>query len=134
MNSKERTLYLRACETLMIDPFCDLEIAAKMYRILVKKHHPDLGGSEEITKQLNAAYEIFQKYRLDYTPEAPSAESKQAQSSSTTYTPTQSPVRPHDIYMEVMGFDVNVSQLMRWHNERAKKWMEKKAKKKRMRN
>lgn len=42
-------MYFTACKTL--------EELKKQYRDLCRKHHPDLGGDEEVMKQINLEYE-----------------------------------------------------------------------------
>lgn len=48
---------------LHLSPDAPLEIAEAVYRALVKKHHPDLGGNTETMQRLNAAIERIRKER-----------------------------------------------------------------------
>lgn len=48
---------------LHLSPDAPLEIAEAVYRTMVKKHHPDLGGSTETMQRLNAAIERIRKER-----------------------------------------------------------------------
>ena len=43
-----------------------LEELRKQYRDLLKKYHPDNGGSEEITKDINTEYEqlVYSKIKV----------------------------------------------------------------------
>ena len=40
-----------------------IEIVAAVYRALAKRHHPDVGGSEQAMKLINAAYEQLAEKR-----------------------------------------------------------------------
>lgn len=54
-----------------------LEELRKQYKELLKKHHPDNGGSEEATKAINAVYEqLFKVLKNRHESKASGAESK----------------------------------------------------------
>lgn len=44
---------------LQVDPAADPEVIQAAYRVLARKHHPDLVGDEQGMKALNAAWEIL---------------------------------------------------------------------------
>lgn len=44
---------------LQVDPAADLEVIQAAYRVLARRHHPDLSGSDETMKRLNAAWEVL---------------------------------------------------------------------------
>lgn len=44
---------------LGLDPSCTNEEIKYQYRILAHKHHPDMGGDEEIFKRISKAYEVL---------------------------------------------------------------------------
>jgi curved DNA-binding protein CbpA len=44
---------------LQVDPAADLEVIQAAYRVLARRHHPDHSGSDEMMKQLNAAWEVL---------------------------------------------------------------------------
>ena len=51
-----------------------LEQLRKQYRDLLKKYHPDNGGSEEITKEINNEYEqLFKVLKNRHSNESKSA-------------------------------------------------------------
>jgi hypothetical protein len=39
--------------------------AVSAFRAQMRKHHPDMGGDEEMAKKLNVAWESFQKHHFD---------------------------------------------------------------------
>jgi curved DNA-binding protein CbpA len=45
---------------LQVDPRADVEVIQAAYRVLARRFHPDLAGSDEIMKRLNAAWEVLQ--------------------------------------------------------------------------
>lgn len=47
-----------ALRILGLDEKCSKDEIVKVYRKLAKRHHPDVGGSEEMMKRLNEAYNI----------------------------------------------------------------------------
>lgn len=49
------TLY----EELELTPECSIDDIKQQYRTLAKKHHPDLGGDEEVFKRIKLAYEVL---------------------------------------------------------------------------
>lgn len=49
------TLY----DELELTPDCSFEDIKQQYRLLAKKHHPDLGGDEEKFKRIKFAYEVL---------------------------------------------------------------------------
>ncbi len=51
----------QACETLGVSENSSLDEIKTAYRVRVKSTHPDIGGSEEEIKRLNAAYELLMK-------------------------------------------------------------------------
>ena len=46
-------------KTLEVDNRASLVVIKAAYQALIKKNHPDHGGSEEKTKEINAAYEVL---------------------------------------------------------------------------
>jgi len=44
---------------LQVDPAADPDVIQAAYRVLARKHHPDLVGDEQAMKALNAAWEIL---------------------------------------------------------------------------
>jgi curved DNA-binding protein CbpA len=70
--------------TLQVDPSADVEVIRAAYRVLARRYHPDLTGSDAVMKRLNAAWEILgdTTLRTEYnraravtpTPAAPSAQ------------------------------------------------------------
>lgn len=44
---------------LQVDPAADLEVIQAAYRVLARRFHPDLSGSDETMKRLNAAWEVL---------------------------------------------------------------------------
>ena len=63
---------------------------------------------------MNAAWDIFCKYRPSYHHEQPRAEQRQSQQQySHQSSEPNPPTRHHDIYAEVMGFEVNISAIAR---------------------
>jgi len=53
---------------LQVDPAADLEVIQAAYRVLARRYHPDLSGSDEVMKRLNAAWEVLgnAKSRAEY--------------------------------------------------------------------
>ena len=114
MNLSQKTEYLKACSVLQFDPQIEMELAKKFYRALIGQCHPDRGGSVEKSQEVNASWDIFCKYRPYYQHESPHAQSEQSQQ-KYSHQPSQPnpPTRHHDIYAEVMGFEVNISAIAR---------------------
>ncbi len=114
MNLSQKTEYLKACSVLQFDPQIEMELAKKFYRALIGQCHPDRGGSVEKSQEVNASWDIFCKYRPHYQHESPHAQSEQSQQ-KYSHQPSQPnpPTRHHDIYAEVMGFEVNISAIAR---------------------
>ena len=114
MNLSQKTEYLKACSVLQFDPQIEMELAKKFYRALIGQCHPDRGGSVEKSQEVNASWDIFCKYRPHYQYESPHAQSEQSQQ-KYSHQPSQPnpPTRHHDIYAEVMGFEVNISAIAR---------------------
>ena len=114
MNQNQRIDYLKACSVLQFDPQIEIELAKKFYRALIGQCHPDRGGSVEKSQEVNASLDIFCKYRPHYQHESPHAQSEQSQQ-KYSHQPSQPnpPTRHHDIYAEVMGFEVNISAIAR---------------------
>ena len=114
MNLSQKTEYLKACSVLQFDPQIEMELAKKFYRALIGQCHPDRGGSVEKSQEVNASWDIFCKYRPHYQHESPHAQSEQYQQ-KYSHQPSQPnpPTRHHDIYAEVMGFEVNISAIAR---------------------
>jgi curved DNA-binding protein CbpA len=44
---------------LQVDPVADAEVIQAAYRVLARRHHPDLSGDDGAMKRLNAAWEIL---------------------------------------------------------------------------
>lgn len=59
---KPRTELEMAEELFGITPPYTAEKIRHTRNILLKKYHPDLGGSEELTKKINAAYRLLMKH------------------------------------------------------------------------
>ena len=114
MNLSQKTEYLKACSVLQFDPQIEMELAKKFYRALIGQCHPDRGGSVEKSQEVNASWDIFCKYRPHYQHESLHAQSEQSQQ-KYSHQPSQPnpPTRHHDIYAEVMGFEVNISAIAR---------------------
>lgn len=114
MNLSQKTEYLKACSVLQFDPQIEMELAKKFYRALIGQCHPDRGGSVEKSQEVNASWDIFCKYRPHYQHESPHAQFEQSQQ-KYSHQPSQPnpPTRHHDIYAEVMGFEVNISAIAR---------------------
>ena len=63
-----------------------LEQLRKVYRDLLKKYHPDNGGSEEITKAINSEYEqLFKVLKDRHESKTAGTENKKASYSNTKY-------------------------------------------------
>lgn len=50
-------------QTLQLLPGCSMEVAEAAYRALVKKHHPDVGGSVDTMQRINAAMDRIRSER-----------------------------------------------------------------------
>ena len=128
MNPKQRIEYLNACSVLQFDPQIEMELAKKFYRALIGQCHPDRGGSVEKSQEVNAAWDIFCKYRPSYQHQPNRAEQQQSQQQySQPSSEPNPPTRHHDIYAEVMGFQVNVSAIARTLYKRQQEVAAKKA-------
>ena len=114
MNLSQKTESLKACSVLQFDTQIEMELAKKFYRALIGQCHPDRGGTVEKSQEVNASWDIFCKYRPHYQHESPHAQSEQSQQ-KYSHQPSQPnpPTRHHDIYAEVMGFEVNISAIAR---------------------
>ena len=131
MNPKQRIEYLNACSVLQFDPQIEMELAKKFYRALIGQCHPDRGGSVEKSQEVNAAWDIFCKYRPSYQHQPNRAEQQQSQQQySQPSSEPNPPTRHHDIYAEVMGFQVNVSAIARTLHKRQQEVAAKNAAKK----
>jgi len=55
-------------EELELNPDCSFEEIKQQYRLLAKKHHPDMGGDAEKFKKIKLAYEVLSdpKRRAEY--------------------------------------------------------------------
>ena len=63
-----------------------LEQLRKAYRDLLKKYHPDNGGSEEITKAINSEYEqLFKVLKNRHESKTSSAEPDNKEASNNKY-------------------------------------------------
>lgn len=63
-----------------------LEQLRKQYRDLLKKYHPDNGGSEEITKAINTEYEqLFKVLKNRHESKATEADSKTSSYENNKY-------------------------------------------------
>jgi curved DNA-binding protein CbpA len=51
-----------ALEILELPRLVTKEDIRRQYRSLARKHHPDIGGEDEVMEQLNAAYRLLMKY------------------------------------------------------------------------
>ena len=58
-NSKKKMTKKEALEILGLKEGASRDQIVKNYNLLIKKNHPDLGGSEWIAKQLNQARDIL---------------------------------------------------------------------------
>ena len=64
-----------------------LEQLRKQYRDLLKKYHPDNGGSEEITKAINTEYEqLFKILKNRHESKSTGAESKSSSYENNKYS------------------------------------------------
>lgn len=61
-----------------------LEELRKQYKALLKKHHPDCGGSEETTKEIIAEYEALFK-KLEASDKYDKTDADQTKAHNTTY-------------------------------------------------
>lgn len=128
MNQNQKIEYLKACSVLQFDPQIEMELAKKFYRALIGQCHPDRGGSVEKSQEVNAAWDVFCKYRPSYRHEQPRAEQRQSQQ-QYSHQPSEPnpPTKHHDIYAEVMGFEVNLSAIARTLYKRQQEVAAKKA-------
>lgn len=46
----------------------DIKILKKLYRKASLKHHPDIGGNNEVMKEINSAYSLFYEAISDFRP------------------------------------------------------------------
>ncbi len=45
---------------LQVDPRAEVVVIQAAYRVLARRHHPDLAGDDAVMKRLNAAWEVLQ--------------------------------------------------------------------------
>lgn len=64
-----------------------LEELRKQYKTLLKKHHPDCGGSEETTKEIIAEYEALFK-KLEASDRYDKTNAEQTKAHNTKYSAT----------------------------------------------
>ena len=82
-----------------------LEELRKQYRDLLKKYHPDNGGSEEITKDINTEYEQLFKV-LKNRHERKKADSN-GNDSGTTYNSTKWNFQEDEKLRDILSTSVN---------------------------
>lgn len=77
---------------LQVDPGAELDVIQAAYRVLARRHHPDLAGDDTLMKRINAAWEVLgnRERRAEYD-RARSGGGAQAASAIVTSEPT---VRP----------------------------------------
>jgi curved DNA-binding protein CbpA len=64
---------------LQVDPGADVEVIQAAYRVLARRHHPDLAGDDAAMKRLNAAWEVLrdEQRRTEYDRKRSSADAGQ---------------------------------------------------------
>jgi curved DNA-binding protein CbpA len=83
--------------TLQVDPAAEVEVIQAAYRVLARRHHPDLSGDDGTMKRLNAAWEVLgdAQRRKQYDAERSTGSSaSRATIFSAAPTATASPVSP----------------------------------------
>jgi len=53
---------------LQVDPGAELDVIQAAYRVLARRHHPDLAGDDTLMKRINAAWEVLgdKEQRAEY--------------------------------------------------------------------
>lgn len=62
-NRQKASEFVEACGMLGVDPEVSWEEISDVYRVKVKRAHPDAGGDPERFKRLNRAFEIIKKVK-----------------------------------------------------------------------
>jgi curved DNA-binding protein CbpA len=80
---------------LQVDPGAELDVIQAAYRVLARRHHPDLAGDDTLMKRINAAWEVLgdKERRAEYD-RARTGGGALSQSAIVTSEPT---VRPAPI-------------------------------------
>ena len=78
--------YEEACEILEIDKNSDMATIKVSYRKVIKKYHPDLGGSNYMTKKINEAYNYLTANYNSYNHSNSSDNNKYKNTNTNTNT------------------------------------------------
>jgi curved DNA-binding protein CbpA len=79
-------------ETLQVIPTADPEVIQAAFRTLARKHHPDMGGSEETMAVLNEAWSILRDRRRRTRYDRQRATAAAVQAAKTEQPSTAAPV------------------------------------------
>lgn len=82
-----------------------LEQLRKVYRDLLKKYHPDNGGSEEITKAINSEYEqLFKVLKNRHESNTSSAGTDNKKASNNKYD-TEADAKLREMLQKIINFE-----------------------------
>lgn len=92
-------------QTLQVTPEADPDVIQAAYRVLARKHHPDMGGSEEQMARINEAWALLrdEERRGRYDRERAAADARVVRQAFAADPPREVRVKPAPVPPVVTG-------------------------------